>query len=628
MRPAVWDCSGTAEPAIRRSAQGGRQAGWHGWLPMLLLAVGLSLRPAHGAATAPAASEISTALFLASESALPPPESAGWHLQALPDEWQADHPGVGGAWYRLRFDVPTPPSHPWAILLPRVGGIAQVYLNGTLIGRTSGFDGGEVSLWRRASTFSLPPVLLQQGRNLIDLKVSHTPMFGIALEPVMIGDDMAVDAAFNGLLHWRVSLSDATRILYVLLGGFTLVLWMHGRQESMYGYFGLLPIATAISLSPPTLPPLPDLLWTPIYSFAVAAITPLSFIYCLRYAGWRWPRVELAWWLFTLLLALAWCLHQDGPYWGWLHYLWLVQIPATLASLVLIAVIAWRTPNRETLLLLAGHLFSSATAGYTWISSLLQPRSTFNLLPIHLTPLCLFITWILTNRFAQTVNRYEALNAELEARVAAKHAELAGNDARMRELERERAVADERGRIMRDMHDGIGGQLISTLSLIEHGSAPPAEIASAVRECIDELRLAIDSLEPVEHELLPVLGSFRQRLEGRLHRQGIRLEWKVGDVPPLRCLTPQNVLHVLRILQEAFTNTLKHAQATRISVETGVSGDGGQVYIRVQDDGRGFTVAGRGRGIANMRRRAEIVGGAIDIQGSPEGTLLCLQLPV
>jgi len=51
----------------------------------------------------------------------------------------------------------------------------------------------------------------------------------------------------------------------------------------------------------------------------------------------------------------------------------------------------------------------------------------------------------------------------------------------------------------------LGAQLISTLTLVEHGQASNAQVAVALRECIDDLRLAIDSLEPAEGDLAPVL---------------------------------------------------------------------------------------------------------------------------
>jgi signal transduction histidine kinase len=165
---------------------------------------------------------------------------------------------------------------------------------------------------------------------------------------------------------------------------------------------------------------------------------------------------------------------------------------------------------------------------------------------------------------------------------------------------------------------------------VEQGELTQAEVAAALRECIDDLRLTIDSLEPTDHDLLPVLGNLRYRLDDRLKRQGIDLDWQVKEVPHLDCLTPQNVLHVLRILQEAFTNVLLHARASYVRVETGVDESRGKVYIRVRDNGSGFSGERErtGHGLANMRRRAKVIGGDLDISPSTSGTTLSLLLPV
>jgi signal transduction histidine kinase len=164
------------------------------------------------------------------------------------------------------------------------------------------------------------------------------------------------------------------------------------------------------------------------------------------------------------------------------------------------------------------------------------------------------------------------------------------------------------------------------LHLVEQTDAPKVEIAAELREALDTLRLTIDSLEPTDNDLLTLLGNVRYRLEGRLKRQGIALDWRVHDLPPLDSLTPQNVLHILRILQEAFTNVLKHARARRIGVETGIVGQ--EVFIRISDDGCGFAGGRQGRGLANMKMRAQALGGRLDIQPSSAGTTLILHLPV
>ena len=287
---------------------------------------------------------------------------------------------------------------------------------------------------------------------------------------------------------------------------------------------------------------------------------------------------------------------------------------------------AWREPTAENVLVALAAFVHPIDA----VNSYLLPHPFGYLRPdlYDFLPLNVILVWILIDRFTRALSESQELNTELEQRVSQKHAELEQNYVQLRQMERQHVVAEERQRIMSDMHDGIGGQLISTLSLVEHGELQSKEVAAALRECIEDLRLTIDSLEPTDNDLLTVLGNLRYRLDGRLKAAGINLDWQVKEVPKLACLTPQNVLHILRILEEAFTNVLKHAGANSVSVETGVDGPGAHAYIRVRDNGKGFHGNHAGHGLANMRQRARTIGGKLGIEPSPTGTTLELMLPV
>jgi len=241
---------------------------------------------------------------------------------------------------------------------------------------------------------------------------------------------------------------------------------------------------------------------------------------------------------------------------------------------------------------------------------------------------------LLVKRFVATLSGYEALNADLARRVAEREAALQSSFEQMRQLDQQRATAEERQRLMRDMHDGIGSHLMSTLALARMGSLSNKDMTEVLADCIDELKLTIDSLEPVESDLLVVLGNLRYRLEPRLNAAGISLEWAVKDLPPLAYLDPENIRSVLRIVQEAFTNTLKHASAKRITISTGIDYASNRVLVRIMDDGVGVGNLAEdqkycGRGIDNMKRRATKLGGAIEftaMKGS--GTCVNLYLPI
>lgn len=246
----------------------------------------------------------------------------------------------------------------------------------------------------------------------------------------------------------------------------------------------------------------------------------------------------------------------------------------------------------------------------------------------------LLLAFALAYRFnmirRQATEDVKQVNAGLEQRLQARESELTESHLRLREIEHRQTLSQERQRLMQDMHDGMGSSLTSALRVVEHGQMNEAEVAQVLKGCIDDLKLAIDSMEPVEADLLLLLATLRFRLGPRLESTGITLHWEVGHVPPLDWLTPRNALHILRILQEAFTNIVKHAQATEIRVATRTENDFAEVTIA--DNGQGFAVEhalkSGGKGLANQMRRAETIGAEIVWDSDDTGTRFTLQLPI
>jgi signal transduction histidine kinase len=138
-----------------------------------------------------------------------------------------------------------------------------------------------------------------------------------------------------------------------------------------------------------------------------------------------------------------------------------------------------------------------------------------------------------------------------------------------------------------------------------------------VHGALDDMRLMVDSLDPVDDDLNVVLAMYRDRIAPRLRSAGVDLQWNVDLLPPLPGLSPARVLNVLRLLQEAVTNAVRHGRARRIEVDA-VDRDG-TVTIEVADDGCGFDPgrAVRGRGLRNMAHRAREVGADFGIDSRP-----------
>jgi signal transduction histidine kinase len=108
---------------------------------------------------------------------------------------------------------------------------------------------------------------------------------------------------------------------------------------------------------------------------------------------------------------------------------------------------------------------------------------------------------------------------------------------------------------------------------------------------------------------------------------GVELDWSTAGLPEVSGVTPSNALSVLRILQEAITNALKHGPARQITVR-GAAAPNGMVAITVENDGRPLLSDKTGHGLANMRRRAAQLRGHVQVRSLESGVQLTLLLPL
>ena len=197
-----------------------------------------------------------------------------------------------------------------------------------------------------------------------------------------------------------------------------------------------------------------------------------------------------------------------------------------------------------------------------------------------------------------------------------------------RDLVAERAVADERVRIARELHDAVGHAV--NVMVLHAGAARLAtddpRTVSSLREIEDTGRAALTDLDhmlgllhaDVDAPLTPIHGSADiGRLVDEMRAAG-------ADVHlDQRCELPIDRrvgIAAYRIVQEALTNAIKHAGPARIDVT--MSSNGHELEILVVDDGVGAAGGGaidNGRGIVGMRERASVLGGRLDAQPRPDG---------
>ena len=177
-----------------------------------------------------------------------------------------------------------------------------------------------------------------------------------------------------------------------------------------------------------------------------------------------------------------------------------------------------------------------------------------------------------------------------------------------------RAREEERRRLRRDLHDGLGPALAGlTLKLDTArnrlGDDPLLrEMRSDVQATILDVRRLVDGLRPVSLDELGLVGSLR-RLVDRAPAEDISVRLVADDAD-----SPAAAVEVAayRIVQEALTNVLRHAGARECEVS--VRGSDGQLVVSVADDGAAsFPAAGNGSGLETMRERAEELGGSLEL---------------
>ena len=262
------------------------------------------------------------------------------------------------------------------------------------------------------------------------------------------------------------------------------------------------------------------------------------------------------------------------------------------------------------------------------IDSVARDPLTLSSAPLGILGLALLLLLGIVRRARNLSERLENANLLLEAQIAAKQAELEATADLLRQREAEAAVQNERARIMRDMHDGMGGQLLSVLMLSRDEQSPRTAITRTVEQAIDDLRLLIDSLDSVGDTIDIALGQFRERAETKLRAAGMQLQWANALDGQAVVLPPTAILAVYRIMQEAINNAVRHSGGRKVAIRIAPAGEEGGIVVQIADDGSPDSGEwSGGRGLANMQTRARSIGGSITVEPTPAGTRVTLLIP-
>lgn len=601
-----------------------------------LLALALMLSPSgSSAAPPPHATVFDRAEFVLSDAKTPPGDAAPWQPVTLPDEWRRSRPGVSGeGWYRIDFDLARTPTSAKAFEIPHMRSEwIDFYLNGTQIGRSRDLVSSP-GLFGALDTpifMVLPRFLLHVGHNVLDfhMHAGAHPFNMDGLSRVTFGDVRPVMAAAVG--RWELGFYALRAFLAMALGAglITLFVWFARRTDRVMFWFSVACLTWATSGAVWS-----ALRWTntplklPLLLYEFYGLVVPAVILSLRTVDLRWPRFEASLWIFFVA-------EVTYPFWldrtnNLLPLIWDLANTSLLLVSVVIILHAAKRPLRWSikiealaLVLMAACMFHEGARFLGWVD-LESPV----LRQYHVPIMLLAIGLAVFERHWDAMRKLEGMNSELERRVAEKGRELEDYHAEREEVLHQQALAGERQRILADMHDGLGATLVGLLRYAQSEAIDRRSLELRVKEALQELRIAVDALEPAEGDLASVLGNLRYRLEPFLAPTGVRLTWDVGDLPQVEGLEPAAVFTIQRILLQAFANSLQHSGAREIRVAARATG--GDIEVKVEDDGCGFDHAGRdnGFGIGNMRARAAGLGAKLDIESRPGGgTTVRLAVP-
>lgn len=560
----------------------------------------------------------------------------------LPFHWDSNCQGENGSALLVTNFVRSSSEGPLAILLPRIGNGYSVELNGRLLvqqgmDRSPWKDFGKQPRW-----VPLPTTVLEESNRLhIRIEAQQGRKAGIA--QVLLGPEDEIRSLFETERAWRSYGALVVATASTTLGVFGLLVWAR-RKEPVYLAYGLGELLWAFAMLDPLLEntPLPWPFWglVTMSAQALAGMLICRFLLIVARVSSVWPtRATTAMLVCTVPLVVV-------SLWGGLPVLDLFLLLASqLVGLWVMAIVirqGFRDDDVEArvlavalcclVLVVARDVYVLVLRPYAglfgnWGSHYGQyPWMRFGWVIFGLV-----LAWVMANRLWRDARGIAEANAELTARLSAQQQALEAGYQRDIEVRKHQAQAEERQRLSRDMHDGLGAHLAGVLRAARQEATTPPGLVVLLEETMDHLKLGIDVMHAPDASVESLLGSLRYRLEPRLRAAGLKLHWSVEELPEFEGWTVDHARHVQMIFFEAFSNLLQHSRATEAWFSAAYEPAQSLCRISLRDNGTPRTSPDveppqAGHGLRNMRWRAEHLQAPLKIQFGPEGTCVELEL--
>jgi two-component system sensor histidine kinase UhpB len=545
----------------------------------------------------------------------------------------------------VRFVVPfdvEDPRRPLALFLGVRNSVDEIRLNGALIQALAPLPKLNGLVTSEPLYLPLPADRLVTGRNVLTL---DTPNFGTQwLAEFAVGDAAALARAWR----WKNLLQTDLALVGLAVLVFTILLcvvvrWPPPDRPRIHALVLLLATCAASTYLLTFGAPVPLSVLGTVFLYTLSnafiALAILGYVLLDVGSGTARRRVPAAAWVIAPLpcaAAIAGA-RAIGPEGVWLmaavqaSFCVVVATAALALPMLALQLVRERGARWFERSMLA---FCIAAFAVDRLGSVVPLYSPFDLdLPLTLgwsqivgALLGLSIVVALAREATEARRTVADANDRLQARLAERESELRTVHRREQETQRRAVLLEERQRIVRDMHDGIGGQLLGLSLQARAPGADPRQLAEGLDASLLDLRLIIDSMDSAEAGLAESVFAFAHRVRPQVEAAGLTLALDNRLVPGAPVIGSRFTLQLMRVLQEAVANALRHSGASTLRIEA-AGGEGG-VQIQVCDDGRGMPSEARpGRGLENMRARMSALGGACEILDTGRGVWVRFTLP-
>lgn len=561
-------------------------------------------------------------------------------ISRLPINWRPVDGSPRTRNYRIVLNLDHVPYDTLYMYIPDAKQNLVVKIDGTTIYTSANQSNWQGPLSTSPAIIPLPRDQLSPGKNTIDIYIS-TKMFLIgSLSEIHIGHADDLLWRYKTLNFIQRTLKPALFGAQFFLAITSLAAFFYRPKDEVYGWLGAL-LTWACFISAGVLADgsaqIIALMRPAILLAPVGGITLLAFSLC--FANWPRPPYMLRIILGMSAIIFGLVFFKIVPALDMVFYFSIpFMLIISMFAMIIMTLAIVRHMSIEGMVFLSGLivLIFGVSRDYLNLLGLASdgPMLTQISRVLALTGISIF----LIRRQIETAMALDASADRLRQRLEQKEAELQVQHERERAFLQQQAVSEERQRLTSDIHDGVAGHLATIIALGEGGNIDrnPAvksrikDMTQSARNALVDLRLVLDALSVPEPDLQLALASFRERCVQPLENVGITIKWDMTDLPQAEGLNRAQILNIVRILQEALNNAVRHG-SPEVVIISGKHVSQGNVCLSIENCGgqwKGEVSADGGLGMQNMRNRAKLINGHFDIQANPDGAKVILTFPL